>query len=118
MSKYNEDEFEQNIKAVLDSAVETTDAQTRYRLQIMRGKVLDNKTNAKPTAWKVLSGVAGIACMVGFAAFLLVKQPAHVIDHSGMLTDIDNVLFEADSSLELYEQYDFYVWLSQQETNS
>lgn len=113
--KYHQKNLDQHIKTVLDRSVDDLDEDTRYQLQMMRAKVLETKPKRNFFAkWPVFGGIATFASISMLAIFLFVNKPQFQSGEGNML-ELDAVFFEADTSLELYEQYDFYVWLSEQE---
>ncbi len=116
MSNINQEKLNQQIKSVLDRSVEELDADTRYQLQITRAQVLDDQASTRIwSKWPMFGGVATFASIVALAGFLIVGQPQLQFDEVNDM-QLDAVLFEADANIDLYEQYDFYLWLSQQES--
>lgn len=116
MNKDKHQDLDQQIKRVLDRSVEELDADTRYQLQLRRAKVLESQ--AKSNIWKnwpIFGGLATFASMATLATFLFISQ-TQLPSNDSHLSELDTGLFEADSNIELYEQYDFYVWLSEQES--
>ena len=118
--KPRQDKLAQQIKSVLDESVQDIDADTRYQLQIARAKVLQsgNESTAWAKHWPVWAGVVSIACISLLTASLLINTSNYEVEEFEMMTSMDNLLFESDAGIELYEEYDFYVWLSEQEANS
>ena len=118
MNNRREKDINEQIKSVLDSSVDSLDAITRRELQIRRASVLnDERRLLSQSKWPVFGGVTALASIGILSVFLLISQPQIQPPETNMLTSMDAVLFEADANIELYEQYDFYVWLSQQESN-
>ncbi len=119
MNKYDEEKLKQQIKSVLDESVEKTDTETRHQLQMIRANVLESEPKSVwRSHWPMFGGVAGFASIVALGVFLFITPLDHMENHNDVLIGLDTILFEADTNMELYEQYDFYVWLSGQETNS
>ncbi len=120
MKHAEQDKLTQQIKSVLDQSVEDIDADTRYQLQMARAKVL--QSNEVTSDWyqrkSIWASVASFACISVLAAFLFIGSPEHQLNNVDMVGNVDSLLFEIDAGIELYEQYDFYVWLSSQEVNS
>lgn len=119
-NKLEQDKLAQQIKSVLDQSVEDIDVETRYQLQMARAKVLQSNQVAAPwyqrkSVWASAASFASIAML---AAFLFTSSPEYELENVDMMSNVDSLLFEADTGIELYEQYDFYVWLSEQEANS
>jgi len=118
MSNSRQEKTKQQIKFVLDRSVDELSAETRYQLQMRRAQVLNNQSKSKWwSKWPVFGGVTVFASISALAAFLLLSQPQFQPQETNMITELDAVFFDADANIELYEQYDFYVWLSQQESN-
>ena len=85
-----------------------------------RAKVLQSNDVAIPWYQRksIWASVASFASISAFAAFLFISSPEYMLDDVDMMSNVDSFLFETDAGIELYEQYDFYVWLSEQEVNS
>lgn len=112
----NQDQLNQHIKTLLDHSVDQLDADTRYQLQLKRAQVINNSTKSHFIQnWPVFGGIATFASIAALAGFLFIGQPQNAT-HEMALPQLDSVFLEIDTSIELYEQYDFYVWLSQQES--
>ncbi len=118
--KLEQDKLVKQIKSVLDQSVEDIDADTRYQLQMARAKVLQSNDVAIPWYQRksIWASVASFASISAFAAFLFISSPEYMLDDVDMMSNVDSFLFETEAGIELYEQYDFYVWLSEQEVNS
>lgn len=118
MNNSQQEKTGQQIKSVLDRSVDELSSETRYQLQMRRAQVLNNQSRSNWwSKWPVLSGVTVFASISALAAFLFLGQPQFQPQETNMMSELDAVFFEADTNIELYEQYDFYVWLSQQESN-
>lgn len=120
MKQPEQDKLTQRIKSVLDKSVEDIDADTRYQLQMARAKVL--QLNTLVSRWyqrkSIWASVASFASVTVLVAFLFVNVPEYQLNDVEMISNVDSILFfEADDGIELYEQYDFYVWLAKQEVN-
>ncbi len=105
---------------MLDQSVQDIDVDTRNKLQMARAEVLqsDNTSSAwgqRKSVWASIVSFAGVSM---FALFLFINSPSNKVNDFEVMSNVDSLLFEADAGIELYEQYDFYVWLSEQETNS
>jgi hypothetical protein len=120
MKQSQQDKLAQQIKSVLDQSVNDIDVDTRYQLQMARAKVL--QSNDVANLWyqrkSIWAGVASFASISVLVAFLYVGSPEYEFNDVDMMSNVDSLLFETDTGIELYEQYDFYVWLSEQEANS
>lgn len=118
MNDSKQDKLTQQIKLVLDRSVDELDADTRYQLQKTRARVLNNKSSKNRwTSWSTFGGVSAFASICALAVFILIQQPQLNTNDTNMLTELDAELLEVDTNIELYEQFDFYVWLSHQESN-
>ncbi len=118
MNNGQQEDTKRQIKSVLDRSVDELSVETRYQLQIRRAQVLNNQSKSKWwSKWSVFGGITVFASISALAAFLLFSQPQFQPQETNMMSELDAVFFEADTNIELYEQYDFYVWLSQQESN-
>ena len=113
-------QFEQKLKATLDESLDAIDPHVQYQLQIVRAKVLENEANMVPWykrgyTWATITGMASI-CVLGFS--LLTSVTSIDQTSTGLTSNIDVNMFDEEAGIELYEEYDFYVWLSQQESNT
>lgn len=114
MKPAEQDKLIQQIKSTLDESVAHIDQDTRYQLQMARAKVLQSEATPVPwhkrvTAW---SGIASFVSISIFAAFLYLSSPGHPLSNDAEM--MATLLLDSDDGIELYEQYDFYIWLSQQ----
>ena len=113
-------QLENQIKSTLDKSVDELDASIQYRLQMARAKVLQSKVSIRPwykrgVSWAGVTAVASV-CVLSFTLFN--KAPLVESTSNEFVSTTDSNLFDADAGIELYEEYDFYVWLSQQDSNS
>ena len=120
MKPMSDKQFEQQLKETLEESLETIDPQVQYQLQIARAKVLDQQIDAVPwyRHWYIWASITGLAsvCMLVFS---LLSTVTEIEPFANSLTsEVDSNLFDGETSIELYEEYDFYVWLSQQEANT
>ncbi len=113
-------QFERKLKATLDESLDAIDPDVQYQLQIARAKVLENEAGVVPWykrgyTWATFTGMASV-CVLGFSLLTSVTtiDPAG----TGLTSNVDINMFDEEASIELYEEYDFYVWLSQQESNT
>ncbi len=120
MKQNKQEKLTRQIKLVLDQSVQDIDPDTRQKLQMARAQVLQSDSSS--SAWSqrktIWGSVAGFACASMLALFLYINTPSYKLNDVEVVSNVDSPLFEADAGIELYEQYDFYVWLSEQETNS
>ncbi len=119
MKKPEQDNFTKQIKSVLDQSVLDIDAKTKYQLQMARVNALQTRGQGRwyqrKSSWLGLTSFASISML---AAFLFISQPEYPLDDLDVVSNEEGLLFETDAGIELYEQYEFYVWLSTQEANS
>ena len=116
----NDEQLEKQTKSTLDKSVDELDASIQYRLQMARATVLQNNASIRPwykrgVSWAGITAVASV-CVISFTLFN--KAPLIESTGNGFVSTMDSNLFDADTGIELYEEYDFYVWLAQQESNS
>jgi hypothetical protein len=118
MKQSEQDKLSQQIKSVLDQSIEDLDADIRYQLQMTRARVLQSNDVTRPWYYRksIWASVASFASVSVLAAFLFINAPGYKLDDMEMMSNVDALLFETDAGIELYEQYDFYVWLSEQES--
>ncbi len=120
MSEPNSRNLEQQVKSVLDRSVEEIGDDIQYQLQLARARALEKGNDSIPwyrrrVAWASVAGLVS-ACVLTLALFgeLSVYNPAG----RELASAIETSLFEDDTSMELYEEYEFYVWLSDQGSSS
>ena len=119
MTDRNDQEFTNKLTDLLDKSVDEVGEDTRYRLQMARAQVLEQEPRQpwfrRWHTWATATGFASI-----FAVALVTTQQAPVYESAPMeyLSDQPMQLLEDEAALDLYEEYDFYVWLSQQEIKS
>lgn len=120
MKDRQDHQFERQLKSILDESTDTIDPQVQYRLQLARAEALENGNNYAPWykrwyAWASITGMASV-CVLAFTLLsttILIDPAAN-----GLTYNVDTNVFDDETSIELYEEYDFYVWLSQQEANT
>ena len=119
MKDFKDEQYIQQLKHTLDQSVENIDEDTRYQLQRMRAKVLQGKDE---NPWRQIGlswkGVVGFVSISLFVAVLLINMPLRFSDSLDTNLQTEKNLFEEDNSIELYEEYEFYVWLSERDYNS
>ena len=119
MKDFKDEPYIQQLKQTLDQSVENIDEDTRYQLQKMRANVLQGKAENPwyhiRLSWK---GAVGFVSISLFAAVLLINMPLRFSESLDTNLQAEKNLFEEDNSIELYEEYEFYVWLSEREYNS
>ena len=115
MNENHDQEFTRKLSAVLDQSVNDIDEDTRYRLQIARANILNRENDIQPwykrwNTWATATGFASI-CMVA----LLMTNQLPIQDNATLeLASAPQSSLLEDANVELYEEYDFYVWLSHQ----
>lgn len=120
MKQAKQEKFEQQVKSVLDQSVEDINADTRYQLQMARAKVLQSNEGAslwyqKKPMWASVASFASVSVLVTVLMFSSSEYKQEALD---VVTNQDSILFESDTGIDMYEQYDFYVWLSTQEVKT
>ncbi len=111
MKQTEQNKLAQQIKSVLDQSVKDIDADTQYQLQLARVKALQSKDVVKrwyqsKSIWASVASLASVSVLVVLISTSPLEYPVSGVD---MMSNMDGLLFETDESIELYEQYDFYV---------
>ena len=116
MNNLENDKFAQQIKSVLDESIKDIDADTQYQLQMARAKVLE-KSNIPRwyQRWTIWATISGVTVMSVLAILLLYINPNYQSQNLEIIASIENTVTEEDVYMEFYEEYDFYVWLSEQD---
>lgn len=120
MKDDRDQEFTRKITKALDQSVNNLDEKTRYRLQMARANVLNSDSQNQPwyKRWHTWATAAGFASICTVAVLMTSQLPMHDNTQTDLMSAQQAKLFDDEASLELYEEYDFYVWLSHQEINS
>ena len=121
MNEINDEKnFENRLTAVLDQSVEEIDENTLYRLQMARAEALQavNTNRSWTKKWYTWAGVASFACAFVLTFSVWQDLSPHKAGHTDLVAIEDSNLFDDDTNIELYEEYDFYVWLSQQDAKT
>ena len=120
MKDISEKQFEQKLQSTLEESLNAIDPQVQYELQMARAKVLNKEENNVPwyTRWYTWASITGVASVSVLGFFLL--SSAALFDPAGtdLISNLDANVFDEEAGIELYEEYDFYVWLSQQDANT
>ncbi len=112
------DKFTQQLKSTLDQSVQDLSEDRRYQLQLARGKLLDKEISPWRRHWVAGLSMASIVAISLFA-LVFVANPLMQTQETDIVASIENNIFEDDdNNIEFYEELDFYVWLSNQETNT
>ena len=119
MNNTTDKQFEQQLRSTLDQSIAELDSDIQYRLQMARAQVLQNSVIPWYQQWATWASVAGVmsVCVLTFTLFSntsLFNEPAA----TNLAINIEGNIFDGDASIELYEEYDFYVWLAHQESSS
>ncbi len=117
MKDSSDQKFTQQLKSTLDQSVRDIDEDVRYQLQIARGGVLDKNIKHSGRRWTLWASAAGIAAISLFM-IVFVTNPLLQTQDMEMVAGVEINIFEDDANIEIYEEYDFYVWLSNQESNT
>lgn len=119
MKDNRDQEFTRKITTALDQSVNNIDEKTRYRLQIARANVLNGGNQLQPwyKRWHTWATATGFASICTVALLMTNQFPVHKNSQTDLMSAPQASLFDDEASIELYEEYDFYVWLSHQEIN-
>lgn len=107
-----EKRFLKRVKKTLDEGTNNLDSETQSRLTQIRHLALESKSSRSFPEWMYQPPVqwASVACTL-LLAFLYFGEPATTqIDLR--LEDID--LLTSTDVLDLYEEYEFYAWLAEE----
>ena len=107
------DPFLQKVKEQLDNSVEHIDGETLSRLKQARAKALTAKVSRPWFAQPVCGGMATASVAIVVAVMWLDGGSPQIA--SG-IEDID--LLTSAESIELYEEYEFYQWLDDEDLAS
>jgi len=122
MQNKEQDLLAKKISEQLDDAVTDMDGQTQSRLRQIRAGAIDQAINkgARPfysPRW--LSAGIALASVIMLTVLLMPLQPEHIDNNQGNLPatlaaeDLDILTEQED--LELYEDLEFYRWMSTSE---
>lgn len=120
MNNDRDQEFTRKLTNMLDQSVDDIDEKTRYQLQIARANLLSSDSQTQPwyKRWHTWATATGLASICTVALLLTSQLSVHDNTQSELISGSQTSLIDDEASLELYEEYDFYVWLSDQEFNS
>jgi hypothetical protein len=120
MKDNRDQEFTSKITEALDRSVENIDEKTRYRLQLARANVLNGDNQPQPwyKHWHTWATATGLASICTVALLMTGQFSVHENSQTDLTSAPQASLYDDEASLDLYEEYDFYVWLSHQEINS
>lgn len=114
MKMSQEDECIKQIKQALDESVEQLDEDTRYQLQCRRAEVLQKEHKTQFT-WLKLAGACAVFALV---SILWLNTKVTLPEQPERQLSAQTIFFDEEANIELYQEYDFYVWLSEQDSNS
>ena len=117
MNNQENEKFTQQLKSTLDNSVNDLDENVRCKLQIARGEVLNKDISSWRRYNVILASTASVLVM-SVLALMLITNPFMQINENEMVASIESNIFEDDANIEFYEELDFYVWLSKQESNT
>jgi len=120
MKDSRDQEFTNKVTAALDQSVDNIDDKTRYRLQIARASALNSTGQELPwhKRWHTWATATGFASICTVALLMTNQLPVHEHSSLELISEQNARLLDDEANIELYEEYDFYVWLSHQEINS
>ena len=112
--------LQQQLKDTLDASLDTIDPHVQRELQIARANVLEKagKTTLHSSRWYTWASLASVASVAVLGFYLLVSVNGIDPANTGLTSNFDVNLFDDETSIEIFEEYDFYVWLSQQDANT
>ncbi len=112
--KSRERQFVSRIRTALDQSAERLEPGVRSRLTRMRHEALACQTDQPPRHrhWRWVTGVAA-AAMVAALVMLLPIGPRDVRTPLAVIDDIE--MLASGDPLEIYEDMEFYSWLSDME---
>ncbi|MDC1436667.1 DUF3619 family protein [Gammaproteobacteria bacterium] len=117
--KKSDQRFTQEIKQELDSSCDRLDAQTLSRLTHIRHQALEGKLEGKNSFFyqrlfnqnPLLSSSAIAACMLVLGIGFYFNMGVGASDIT--LSELEDIeILSADDSFELYDDIEFYQWLS------
>ncbi|MGA1740673.1 MAG: DUF3619 family protein [Pseudohongiellaceae bacterium] len=113
--KKTDQQFVDNVKQELDKSCDRLDGQTLSRLNFIRHQVLENAHTGNQAAFyrrSLLSGGVLAACVLALVISLNFNRDAGS-DIDIALSELEDMeILSAEESFELYEDMEFYQWLS------
>lgn len=106
MNDQRDKEVQQRARAELEAKLETLDANVTARLSVARHRALD-QLKTKPR-WQPVAGWAVAATLVVAVSLWWQQSPSTL---NGISPDDFELLVSSDG-IELYEDLEFYEWLS------
>ena len=105
----NEERFVARIRKTLDQDVERLEPGTRSRLTRMRHEAVSRRADQQPRrrAWGLVAGLAATA-----AAVVLLLPLNRPMETSPLAAIDDMEILASSDPLEIYEDLEFYSWLS------
>lgn len=116
--KKQDDLFIKQVKTALDQSADELDSDSTAYLAKIRKQALYNNQSDRPALWeRICLPVAGLAtACVLLLAVVLFLQPSPEVEYVSSIEDVD-LLMSADK-LDLYDELDFYAWLSEELGNA
>lgn len=114
MNPSDDQEFVKRVVNSLDADSENLDGFTQARLKAARRRAVSSLTERRWTAsgsWSM--GAVALSVGLVFAVWLWQQEQAPSVD---ALTGLEE-LAALDEGIELYEDLDFYLWLSEQQAD-
>ena len=110
--KSSEQQFVSRIRSALDQSVDQLDPGIRSRLRRMRHEALARKAAPPQRRWRWATGLAA----AGAAAAMLLLLPIAPQDANSPLAAVEDLeMLASGDPLEIYEDMEFYSWLSDME---
>lgn len=102
--------WQEKALGLLDQSVENLDRDTVYRLQLARGKAFEKAVRQPGRFWKWSAAVASVL-VVTYASYFLIQTP-----RPDLVTPNKQLMTQGNpEDSDLYENLDFYMWLSSKE---
>ncbi len=126
-SSTSDDALLQSIRQQLDEHAEGLDAATASRLHSARNRALETAQQSSLRRWFLTQPVLWASSSIAAAALavvVLIGNPtSHIAPLNGNIplaaiqTDTDLEMLASTDGLDLYQDIDFYMWLSDQTTS-
>lgn len=110
--------FLENVKTVLDQDTADLDAATLSRLRQIRYAAMEESETSQSNWWRRfrLPAVALVtASLIATFTFVQMRTPEEL---SATNTFEDMEIIASNDQLDLYEDFDFYAWLAEEQQNA
>ena len=113
-----EKNFLENATNILDQDIEDLDGATRSRLRQIRHTALEKAGTGRPTWWqrfRMPAAALVTASLIAAFSFLQMRKS----DELQTVKTIEDVeILASNEQLDLYEDFDFYAWLAEEQQNA